>query len=111
MTGNKYPITPDGRYFVVRGRLWRTSNPNLDPALRAKLVQDLMTARSAKGKAIRARDETAREQARQAVDQAKHALGERGTPWWTDGNPDYNRHLIRNTAYADWFAQLESGQS
>ena len=26
-----YPHTPDGRYFVVRGRLWRTSDPHLDP--------------------------------------------------------------------------------
>ncbi len=24
-----YPNTPDGRYFVVRGRLWRSSNPPL----------------------------------------------------------------------------------
>jgi len=23
----KHPVTPDGRYFVVRGRLWRMSNP------------------------------------------------------------------------------------
>ena len=33
-----YPQTPDGRYFVVRGRLWRTSNPALDPAERERLV-------------------------------------------------------------------------
>jgi hypothetical protein len=24
-----YPDTPDGRYFVVRWRLWRRSNPGL----------------------------------------------------------------------------------
>ena len=24
-----HPRTPDGRYFIVRGRLWRLSNPNL----------------------------------------------------------------------------------
>ena len=23
-----YPVTPDGRYFVVRGRLWRMTNPD-----------------------------------------------------------------------------------
>lgn len=59
-----------------------------------------MTARSAKGNAIRVRDHAAREQAREAVDAAKHALGERGDPWWTDGAPDYNRHFARNTPYA-----------
>ena len=28
----QHPVTPDGRYFVVEGRLWRTSNPALAPA-------------------------------------------------------------------------------
>ena len=26
--------------------------------------------------------------------------------WWTDGAPDYNRHMVRNTPYADWFATI-----
>lgn len=105
----KAPTTPDGRYFVVRGRLWRCSNPALDAESRAKLVHALMQARSAKGRAMRSGDLAAREVARQAVDEAKHALGERGNPWWTDGAPDYNRHLARNTPYADWYAALQSG--
>jgi hypothetical protein len=29
-----HPVTPDGRYFVVAGRLWRMSDPTLDPATR-----------------------------------------------------------------------------
>ena len=29
MAGLKHPVTPDGRYFVVRGKLWRMANPNL----------------------------------------------------------------------------------
>jgi len=33
-------------------------------------------------------------------------LGERGMPWWSDGAPDYNRRLARNTPYRDWFAGL-----
>jgi hypothetical protein len=45
-------------------------------------------------------------QARVAVQAAKEALGERGPVWWTDGAPDYNRHLVKNTPYADWFEQL-----
>jgi hypothetical protein len=38
MAGLQHPVTPDGRYFVVRGRLWRMADP--DPKL--KLVRDLM---------------------------------------------------------------------
>ncbi len=55
---------------------------------------------------MRAGDTAAREQARQAVDHAKHALGERGEPWWTDGAPDYNRHLVQNSPYAAWYEAL-----
>lgn len=100
--------TPDGRYLVVRGRLWRTSNPNLDEGLREKLVRELMSARRAKGAAVRAGDAVAREEARQAVDDAKQALGERGPVWWTDGAPDLNRHMVKNTGYAEWYARQES---
>jgi hypothetical protein len=31
----KHPVTPDGRYFVVRGKLWRMANPGLDETTRA----------------------------------------------------------------------------
>ncbi len=55
---------------------------------------------------MRAGDVKGREEARQRVDAAKHALGERGAVWWTDGAPDWNRHMARNTPYADWFAAL-----
>ena len=44
---DRYPETPDGRYFVVRGRLWRKSDPALDEATRNRLVKDLMSARRA----------------------------------------------------------------
>ncbi|WP_432548309.1 hypothetical protein [Kineococcus sp. SYSU DK004] len=101
------PVTPDGRYLVVRGRLWRRSDPGLDPAERERLVAELMAARRAKGAALRAGDEEAREAARRRVDAAKHALGERGPVWWDDGAPDLTRHLARTTPYAAWFAELE----
>jgi peptidoglycan/xylan/chitin deacetylase (PgdA/CDA1 family) len=99
-----YPLTPDGRYFVVRGRLWRASNPGLDPAEREQLVRDLMAAR----RAVRAskQDPVALVTARARVDAAKRALGERGPVWWTDGSPDYNRHMATNTPYAAWFVSL-----
>jgi hypothetical protein len=98
----RYPTTPDGRYFLVAGRLWRCSDPSLDPAHRDRLVHDLMTARSAVGRALKAQDEDSENNARAAVHRAKVALGERGEPWWDDGAPDFNRHLAKNTPYAEW---------
>lgn len=100
------PVTPDGRYLVVRGRLWRRSNPALPPSRRAELVDELMAARRAVAAARRAADEVAERDAHDAVDRTKRALGERGPVWWTDGAPDLNRHMARNTPYADWFAAI-----
>ena len=96
---SRYPVTPDGRYFVVRGRLWRGSNPQLSEEEKQRLTALLMTARRAKGIAMRAGDEQGRELARQQVDAAKIALGERGPGWWSDGAPDVNRHMVKNTSY------------
>ena len=101
-------VTPDGRYVVVRGRLWRRSDPALDPQRRQELVEELMDARRAKGAALRGEDAAAREAARQRVEAAKRALGERGPVWWDDGAPDLTRHLARTTAYADWWSQRAS---
>jgi hypothetical protein len=101
-----YPTTPDGRYFVVRGRLWRCTNPKLSQAKRTKFVRELMLARSAKGRAMRAHDAAARALAKDRVNAAKLALGERGEPWWRDGAPDYNRHMAENTPYAAWYREL-----
>jgi len=102
----EYPVTPDGRYFVVRGRLWRTSNPALAPEVRQEWVDKLMKARRQVGVARKAGDKDAERAARAAVDAAKHSLGERGPVWWTDGAPDFNRKMVANTPYAGWFAAL-----
>ena len=99
-------MTPDGRYFVVRGRLWRMANPTLSDDKRGALVKQLMHARRAVRTASRLGDEAAETQAHAAVDVAKRALGERGPVWWSDGAPDLNRHMARKTPYADWFAPL-----
>jgi hypothetical protein len=99
-----HPVTPDGRYFVVRGRLWRMSNPALAQEARDGLVKDLMNARRAVAAARRAQDPSAEATAHEAVDRAKHALGERGPVWWDDGAPDLSRHMARTTRYAEWFA-------
>ena len=40
-----YPTTPDGRYFVVKGQLWRCNNPLLEEDVRQRLVDELMAAR------------------------------------------------------------------
>jgi hypothetical protein len=65
-----------------------------------------MRARRQVGVAKKAGDPVLERQARDEVDAAKHALGERGPVWWTDGAPDYNRRMVANTPYADWYAAL-----
>ena len=107
----RYPRTPDGRYFVVRERLWRTSNPGLSSAERERLVRQLMRLRSGVGQAKRSGDREAMREARRGVHAAKVALGERGPVWWTDGEPDYNRHLVKNTPYREWFESLNSDEA
>ena len=101
-----YPTTPDDRYFVVRGRLWRCSNPALPESERQALVSELMKARAAVGRARRKGDDTAEKHARAKVHAAKLALGERGPVWWSDGAPDYNRYLVKNTPYRTWYESL-----
>ena len=109
MSRKAYPRTPDGRYFVVRGRLWRTSNPALSDAERERHVCELMTARRAVRTALADDDATALKAARASVQAAKVALGERGPVWWDDGAPDLNRHMAKNTPYAAWHAGLDAG--
>lgn len=103
----KQRYTPDGRYLIVRGRLWRAANPQLSAEAKQALVDELMQARRAVKEALQAGSHAGSlAQARSAVDSAKIALGERGPAWWTDGAKDYNRHLVKNTPYAAWYAGL-----
>ena len=95
--------TPDGRYLIARGRLWRATNPSLPPATRDAFVQQLMQARRNVKEAMRRNDPESLRQARDAVQSAKVSLGERGAVWWTDGAKDYNRHLVKNSPYAAWY--------
>ena len=110
MSSRSYPTTPDGRYFVVRGRLWRASDPALEPERRERLVKELMNARRAVGAAKRKGDHAAEAAAHYARAPAKVALDERGPVWWDDGAPDLNRHLARTGPYADWYASLPEEQ-
>jgi hypothetical protein len=101
--------TPDGRYLVVRGRLWRTANPNLPEEVRERLVRELMQARREVKESLHSKDEKRLAAARAAVDAAKVALGERGPVWWDD-DADLNRHLVANTPYAQWYRQLAESE-
>jgi hypothetical protein len=78
MAGLQHPVTPDGRYFVVRGRLWRMADQQLDPERKLELVRDLMQARRAVKDAKACGDLAAEAAAHKAVDVAKGALWERG---------------------------------
>jgi hypothetical protein len=102
----RYPVTPDGRYFVVRSRLWRCTDPALPEPERQQLTRELMRARAAVGAARRRSDVAAERRSREMVNAAKLALGERGPVWWSDGAPDYNRNLVKNTPYREWFERL-----
>lgn len=93
--------SPDGRYIIVRGRLWRTSNPDLSEDKRKRLVDQLMAARRDVATAKRTADDVAEKAARAQVHETKVDLGERGPVWWDDGAPDYTRHLLKNTPYSD----------
>ncbi|MFW2829411.1 hypothetical protein [Sphingomonas sp. ID0503] len=98
--------TPDGRYLIVRGRLWRKSNPALSPDERRTLVDELMAARRAVRTARQSGEDAALRQARERVQTAKVGLGERGPVWWSDGAPDENRRMVVNSSYAPWFVIL-----
>lgn len=102
----KLDVTPDGRYFVMRGRLWRMSNPSLAPHKREGLVSELMAARRSVKVTLACKDGVGLRRARSTVDRTKRALGERGPVWWGDRAPDYNRHMAINTPYAQWFKDL-----
>ena len=102
----KERVTPDGRYFVVRGRLWRRANPDLPVEQRESFVRELMSSRRAVKAALRSGDPAQLVLARKAVDTIKIGLGECGPVWWTDGAPDLNRHKVKDSPYADWYAHV-----
>ncbi|HGM5583843.1 TPA: hypothetical protein ACKP2Y_000125 [Pseudomonas putida] len=103
-----HPTTPDGRYFVIKGQLWRCTNPSLTAQERQRLVHDLMDARRDIKKAKHADDSNMLQSARARVNAAKVGLGERGLGWWDDGSPDYNRCLVEHSPYADWYNALDA---
>lgn len=85
--------------------MWRSTNPAIPEERRHLLVAELMEARRAVKDAKRGNGDL--NVARARVEAVKVALGERGPVWWEDGSPDLNRHLAKNTPYAEWAAGLE----
>lgn len=95
----------------MRGGALRATNPGLSGPERERLVHELMDARRAVKSAKSNGDEEALAAARRAVDSAKRALGERCPVWWADGDPDWNRRLVKNSPYAGWFNQQANGEA
>jgi hypothetical protein len=77
--------TPDGRYVVIAGRRWRATDPLIPEDRRDELTRVLMAWRREVGRAKGTADERA---ARDGVQAAKVALGERGTPWWEQSDDE-----------------------
>ncbi|AYF32517.1 hypothetical protein ACSTAY_05085 [Vreelandella alkaliphila] len=101
---NKYPHTPDGRYFIAKNQLWRCTDPRLSDDEKRTHIKALMKARRAVRNAQQQNDEIALRQAREAVQSAKELLGERGPVWWQDGAPDEGGLAPHNSSYAEWWA-------
>lgn len=74
-------------------------------------MQSLMSARRDVKAAKAAGDPDRLAKARASVNAAKVALGERGPVWWRDGTKDFNRHLVKNTPYRDWYDRLTGPQA
>lgn len=64
-------MPPDGCHLIVRGRLWRATDPDLNERRRDEFVHALMDAPRAVKVAKASADEEALATARQAVNAAK----------------------------------------
>ena len=82
------------------------ANPGLEEPKRTELVKRLMAARRAVRDSKKSTDRDAEAKAHGAVDEIKRALGERGPVWWDAGSPYLNRHMAKNTLYANWYASV-----
>lgn len=77
--------TLDGHYFVIEGRRWRATDPDIPEERRAELTRILMAWRR-DVKSTRGTDQEKRSRA--GVQAAKVALGERGDPWWKQSDAE-----------------------
>lgn len=95
----KHPVTPDNRYFVVRGRLWRMAIPC---STRTKKPSSfVVSCEHAAPSVMRRSLQIATPKSRCITrSMTSSALRERGEVWWNDGAPDLNRHMVKNTREA-----------
>ena len=98
-----HPTTPDGRYFVSKGKLWRKTDPRLEDSERRAAIKAMMQARRDIGLAA---TEAETKAARTCIDAAKIRLGEKGPVWWDDGAPDESGLAPESSSYAEWWAGL-----
>jgi len=105
MAKKDHPTTPDGRYFVARGRLWRKTNPRLDDATRRAAIKAMMQGR--RDERLAETDDEKRA-ARTRIEEAKQRLGESGPVWWSDGAPDESGLAPHNSSYAAWWTGLSN---
>jgi hypothetical protein len=98
------------RAIVARGRPWRAANPGLTrEARQPRRVVDGCPLRAGRrlarrrSRCIAASPKPAERQ----LNAARIALGEHGPLWRADG-ADLDRHRVRNSPYAQWFADREA---
>ena len=77
--------TPDGHHVVIDGRRWRATDPAIPEERRSELQRALMAWRR---DVRRTRGTEEEATSRAGVQAAKVALGERGTPWWEQGDDE-----------------------
>ncbi len=98
-------VTPDGHHVLIKGRKWRATDPDLPDDVAATLRKELMSARRAVGQALKAQDQAAERAARDRVQRAKVALGERGTPWWEQSEAE------RRARWEPLYREMQGSQS
>lgn len=101
MAGIKHSVTSDGRYLVLKGKLWRLGNPDVERRETARLVKAPMDARRAVKDAKGAGNRDAEFEAHRRVDEAGRARPR----LVDDGAPDFNRHAVKNTPYAGRYSK------
>lgn len=103
MARKDHPTTPDGRYFVSKGKLWRKTDPRLGDSERRAAIKAMMQARRDMAQAM---TEFETQTARARIDAAKTRLGEAGPVWWDDGAADESGIAPGKSSYVDWWAGL-----
>jgi hypothetical protein len=81
--------TDDGHYIVVNGRRWRATDPAIPEKRRNELVHILMAWRR---EVLNTKGTPQQSDARAGVQNAKVALGERGSPPWWEQTDEQRRN-------------------